>query len=56
MLVVPCISLVGILLAYANAALGRDALVWQLLRLLLLGSSLLALWCVLILGRVWLIS
>lgn len=26
--------------------MGRDALVWQLLRLLLLGSSLLALWCV----------
>lgn len=45
MLVVPVISVVGIALSY-NASLGRDALVWQLLRLLLLGSSLLALWCV----------
>ena len=46
MVAVPALSVVGILLAACNAALGRDALAWQLLRLLLLGSSLLALWCV----------
>lgn len=43
MFAVPAISVVGIALSY-NTSLGRDALPWQILRLLLLGSSLLALW------------